>query len=1550
MKKYFLLTVLLLAGNVKAQDYHVTVVPNLGSFTMPVAPSPSGESAYGNTPLFGLPVGGFQAIYGLNNAGDFAFGSAGSGFTTNMGAAFGWDVAGPFGLQASNTAGRSWSINQDGEGTGFARNPTYTEEAFFFDGSTIMGLGSLGGTNSRGFSINDQGVIVGWSEITVGDTMTHAFLYDTGAETPVMVDLHSGSAQLALFENSVAFAINNQGQVVGHTSGGGSLTAYILDSTAEGLPANSLNFFEGENSRATTAVGLNENGQVVGWYLNANGLEKAVLWNDADSVDVEAVDLSTTFTAENGLGGASISMARGINADGWVVGEVDTSAESRVGFLYDGTESFNLNTLTDTDFDAKIVTANDINDHGQISGQAFVRYGERGGFSGVILSERVNWSGGTGIWDEAEDWQGGNAPTANQAAHIVLADAETLTGPAAEQTTIYAMTLRAAEAADVATLALGEDTTLTVRADTRLLGAVIDATATGSLFQTGLLWGHGTILGNAEAVWVWVDPGQTLTIDGTLATAYGLLLNDASVLRAAGVIDGPVAGTQTSAVEATGDLVIGSVATNLGVKLDTLDVGSHQVTLLDANQAEVFRLVLDGGTVTADNALTSFYINGHGTVDGDLSVRRLVRVTDTETLNVDGNVSGSGLVLGDMQATGTVSGAGSAQLQEDVAFANGDGMVLGSVQIRGNVSFENVNLTGIGSNNALLVNNRVVQDNRGNLIEIINHDVDLSGDLDIRSISFLGGTRVTVTGDSGLGTEGIGSFIVGVGASLDTGAHTVAIRSAAVNIANLSMNGGALNLSADSSTFNHLTGHGAVNGAVQFNALSTGYGLPPRTPEIVLTGNLSLGDAESMSGFSINDGLVDVGTHTLTLLNAGESLFNGQGAILLEGGTLNAANGIALQGSSDQGNSSTALLYAGGIETTSAVNGDIRMVNSIVQATDGNTLQVDGALTGTGVIIGDVQVSGGVTLAETGSVRLTRDIDIGASTATILSNEDAHLGTNTRMSGGTIQLDRANIVLGSNSFLSGHGTVTPVANDELIYSGEASPALEVLNGVIDVTPEETMTIRGHVTGYGVVMGHVALADAPPQLDYDEEVGHPDYYDPFYEPATYTLFDAPSGKVELNRTLALAGREAVVYSNAQATLTGTHNLTRDGFLRLNSYSSTGELLMENGAIASENGMRVINTVIRGPGTIHADTVLQNSVIDLHAAETLTIDGNLTGYGVVLGAGTIESDNANPLNSPTGQVNFKTSDQLLVVGDRDAVIYSTGTAIFGNVLSAGGDIDTRGGTMTLDAYEGHGSITGNLQLANSIVFVDEEQTLAVSGNFSGYGVVVGDVVGTDDQPKTIATPTGTVTLNTQGLDIGERSMTVYSAQPATFTRGSFGTRGGGTGTLLVPSGATFGSLRGNAKITLTTGNRIYISGVLAPGFSPGTIEIINGSLELGPSSITEIEYFGSLPGEYDFLDISETFYLGGTLKLFFEDGFDPAVGTILPDFFSAADVEGTFANITWQGLGAGKGVYFDYNSHQLVITDFSVIPEPSTWALLALGLGSLLLARHRAALRK
>ena len=74
---------------------------------------------------------------------------------------------------------------------------------------TLTDLGTLGGTFSQAFGVNDKGWVVGFST-TEGDVGLHAFLWRDG----VMTDLGTlgGSDPLPL---SAAGSINNRGEIVG---------------------------------------------------------------------------------------------------------------------------------------------------------------------------------------------------------------------------------------------------------------------------------------------------------------------------------------------------------------------------------------------------------------------------------------------------------------------------------------------------------------------------------------------------------------------------------------------------------------------------------------------------------------------------------------------------------------------------------------------------------------------------------------------------------------------------------------------------------------------------------------------------------------------------------------------------------------------------------------------------------------------------------------------------------------------------------------------------------------------------------------------------------------------------------------------------------------------------------------------------------------------------------------------------------------------------------------------------------------------------------------
>jgi probable HAF family extracellular repeat protein len=125
--------------------------------------------------------------------------------------------------QLFDTFGGAWSqaygINRSGQvvGAGATPNPTGStpdEHAFLYQNGVMRDVGTLGGNNSNARDINDAGQITGYSSITLRfeeygyDRDTHAFLYERGT----MKDLGTlGGTE------SMGFAINNAGVVVGES-------------------------------------------------------------------------------------------------------------------------------------------------------------------------------------------------------------------------------------------------------------------------------------------------------------------------------------------------------------------------------------------------------------------------------------------------------------------------------------------------------------------------------------------------------------------------------------------------------------------------------------------------------------------------------------------------------------------------------------------------------------------------------------------------------------------------------------------------------------------------------------------------------------------------------------------------------------------------------------------------------------------------------------------------------------------------------------------------------------------------------------------------------------------------------------------------------------------------------------------------------------------------------------------------------------------------------------------------------------------------------------
>jgi probable HAF family extracellular repeat protein len=103
--------------------------------------------------------------------------------------------------------------------------------AFFYDGTQMNDLGTLGGTNSFAWALNDSGQVVGRSDIAGG--AQHAFLYDgTGLH-----DLNALIPPNTGWVLQVAEAINDAGQIAGYGTFNGQTEAFLLTPLGASSPA-----------------------------------------------------------------------------------------------------------------------------------------------------------------------------------------------------------------------------------------------------------------------------------------------------------------------------------------------------------------------------------------------------------------------------------------------------------------------------------------------------------------------------------------------------------------------------------------------------------------------------------------------------------------------------------------------------------------------------------------------------------------------------------------------------------------------------------------------------------------------------------------------------------------------------------------------------------------------------------------------------------------------------------------------------------------------------------------------------------------------------------------------------------------------------------------------------------------------------------------------------------------------------------------------------------------------------------------------------------------
>jgi len=202
------------------------------------------------------------------------------------------------------SASQAYGINDSGQVVGSSSTATSTRAFLYSSATGMTNLGTLSGVSSA-TGINSGGQVAGNS----GD---YAFLYSSSTGMSSLGSLGGGWSD--------AYGINDSGQVVGDSYTASYADHAFLYSSSKGM--TDLGTLGGSTS---TAYGINNSGQIVGDSYTASGADHAFLYNSGSS-SAKMLDLGT-------MGGAD-SQANAINNGGQIVGWSDTASGASHAFLY----------------------------------------------------------------------------------------------------------------------------------------------------------------------------------------------------------------------------------------------------------------------------------------------------------------------------------------------------------------------------------------------------------------------------------------------------------------------------------------------------------------------------------------------------------------------------------------------------------------------------------------------------------------------------------------------------------------------------------------------------------------------------------------------------------------------------------------------------------------------------------------------------------------------------------------------------------------------------------------------------------------------------------------------------------------------------------------------------------------------------------------------------------------------------------------------------------------------------------------------------------------
>jgi hypothetical protein len=338
------------------------------------------------------------------------------------------------------------------------------------------------------------------------------------------------------------------------------------------------------------------------------------------------------------------------------------------------------------------------------------------------------------------------------------------------------------------------------------------------------------------------------------------------------------------------------------------------------------------------------------------------------------------------------------------------------------------------------------------------------------------------------------------------------------------------------------------------------------------------------------------------------------------------------------------------------------------------------------------------------------------------------------------------------------------------------------------------------------------------------------------------------------------------------------------------ASSGTTILASGG----GDLEVSSTVTIGP----------RGVIELGGTQLLRAQGGLLNAGVLRGAGQVD---ARLFNEAGGRVTIDTGQRIEFT--------SSGSSSNAGTLEVNGG-ETRFTSLLVNSV-GTGTITGR------------DATLRFDGGLSNQGSLflttgVSEVFGN--------------VANQGSIALGARAEAIFHDD---FEQ---------AGTFVIPTNAVATMFGRYTGLGFTGGGELVVIGTLSPGFSPAIADF-DGDLTLGPGSTTIIDIEGLTPGQFDVMNFSGRALLDGTLEVLPAGGFSFARGQSFQFLTALGGVSGQFTGLgdgALVGTFGGVDVFIDYGANDVVLFT-APVPEPGTWALMAVGLmGVAGYARRRAKL--